>query len=507
MKSKLNKKQAIAIGAIVAAGALLAALIVGIKPHASGHEDEHGAHADEVDHGGKPHHEEAEPARGPHGGKLFASEGYGLEITIFEHNIEPQFRIYAYQDGKPLPPAASKVAVTLERLGRPAQTIAFTPENDYLKGEAVVGEPHSFKVAVAAQAGGKAYRFQYEQVEARITMSEHQASLSGIDIHTAGPARIQSVLKLAGEIQLNADRTVHIAPRLAGQVLSVSANAGDKVRKGQVLAVIASQELAEQRSALLAAQKRYELARSVHQREQKLWEEKITAEQDLLQARAAMQEAGIAVDSAREKLATLGAGAGSAGQLARYEIRSPIDGTVTEKRIAAGEALKEDASIFVVADLSTVWAEVSVSARELDTIRPGQQASVRGGEADAGASGTVSYVSALMGEQTRAARARIVLPNPKGNWRPGLPVNVEVVAAEVTVPVAVSADAIQTVNEQTAVFGRYGDHFEARPLVLGRGDGKSVEVISGLNAGEKYAAKNSYLIKADLGKAGASHDH
>lgn len=499
-----NKKQAYAIIAILAAGILLTALIVGVKPSAPEHQDEH---SEQVDHGGKPHHEAAEPARGPHGGKLFAAGGYGLEITIFEHNIEPQFRIYTYQDGKPLAPAASKVTVTLERLGRAAQSIGFTPENDYLKGDAIVAEPHSFKVAAVARHGNQDYRFNYEQVEARVTMSEHQARLSGIDVHTAGPARIQSVLKLLGEIQLNADRTVHIAPRLAGQVLSVSVSAGDTVRKGQVLAVMSSQVLAEQRSALLAAQKRFELARSVYLREQKLWQEKITAEQDLQQARSAMQEAGIAVDSAQEMLATLGAGAGSAGQLARYQIRSPIDGTITDKRIAAGEALKEDASIFVVADLSTVWAEVSVSARDLDTIRQGQSARVKSGEADPGASGTVSYVSALVGEQTRAARARIVLPNPKGNWRPGLPVNVEVVAAEVTVPIAVSVDAIQTVRDQPAVFGRYGDNFEARPLELGRSDGKSVEVIKGLSAGEKYAAKNSYLIKADLGKAGASHDH
>jgi cobalt-zinc-cadmium efflux system membrane fusion protein len=84
---------------------------------------------------------------------------------------------------------------------------------------------------------------------------------------------------------------------------------------------------------------------------------------------------------------------------------------------------------------------------------------------------------------------------------------VDVVANEVAVPVAVSADAIQTINDETVVFGRYGDDFEARPLKLGRSDGQSVEVLNGLNAGEKYAAKNSFLIKADLGKSGASHDH
>lgn len=508
MTSPLNKKQGIAIIAALLIGILLAVLIVARKgAQAQDEHEEHGGHADsaQVDHGGKPHQEDAVPARGPHGGKLFLSQGYGLETTIFDHSAGPQFRIYTYQDGKPLAPSASKVQLTLERLGRAAQTLRFTVEDDYLRGDAIVAEPHSFKVGLLAEHGGKTYRFAYEQVEARVTMSETQAAQNGIDIHTAGPARIKSVLKLNGEIVLNADRTVHVAPRLAGMVESVSANAGQTVRKGQVLAVLSSQALAGERSALLAAEQRLALARSVFERERTLWQQKITAQQDYQQARAALQEADIATQSARQKLTALGVGTGSLSQLARYEVRAPIDGVITQKTVAAGESVKEEASLFVVADMSTVWAELSVSARDLETIRQGQDATVRA--ADASASGTISYVSTLVGEQTRAARARVVLPNLKGAWRPGLPVTVDVVAAEVTVPVAVLLEAVQNVNELPSVFGRYGDHFEARPLVLGRSDGESVEVLGGLLAGEKYAAKNSFLIKADLGKAGASHDH
>jgi len=100
-----------------------------------------------------------------------------------------------------------------------------------------------------------------------------------------------------------------------------------------------------------------------------------------------------------------------------------------------------------------------------------------------------------------------VLPNPKGVWRPGLPVNIQVVSGEINVPVAVSNEAIQSVRDWTVVFGRYGDQFEARPVELGRSDGTFTEVISGLSAGEQYAATNSFLIKADIGKSGASHDH
>ena len=188
-------------------------------------------------------------------------------------------------------------------------------------------------------------------------------------------------------------------------------------------------------------------------------------------------------------------------------LHAGIDGVVIEKHAALGEAVREDATVFVVSDLSTVWAEMTVYARDLNVVKVGQKATVRAAAFDSASSGTVFYVGALVGEQTRAAKARIVLPNPEGIWRPGLPVNVELVAGEVDVPVAVSQEALQTVRDWSVVFGRYGDAFEARPIEVGRSDGTLVEVVEGLSAGERYAARNSFLIKAELGKAGASHDH
>lgn len=122
---------------------------------------------------------------------------------------------------------------------------------------------------------------------------------------------------------------------------------------------------------------------------------------------------------------------------------------------------------------------------------------------DAQTVGTVAYVSALVGEQSRTAMARIVLPNPERIWLPGLPVNVELSTDQVTVPLAVSVQGLQTMGNDTVVFGRYGENFEARPIMLGRRDDKYVEVLHGLNPSEKYAADNSYLVKAELGKASA----
>ena len=116
-------------------------------------------------------------------------------------------------------------------------------------------------------------------------------------------------------------------------------------------------------------------------------------------------------------------------------------------------------------------------------------------------------MGALVGEQSRTAMARVVINNANQTWLPGLPVNIELVSDEVKVPLAVSVEGIQTLNDWSVVFGRYGEYFDARPLTLGRRDNKYVEVLSGIEVGDRYAAGNSFLIKADIGKAGASHDH
>jgi len=508
LKNAPGSRQSILIILVLVISVVLAGLILTLnKPEPQDNAvDAASQHGEEVvdDH---VHEKMAEEqAKGPHGGKLFSKGNYSVEVTIFEENIAPQFRLYTYLDGQPLDPGQSQLTIALERLGRPVETVHFSPEANYLKGNAVVQEPHSFKVGIQARHLGNAYAFSYEQQEARVYMNERQITNNAIEILTAAPARIRTALHLIGEIRLNADKTVYIVPRLAGIVESVSANAGDRVRKGQVLAVISSQSLADQRSELLSARKRLALSRITYQREKTLWEEKISAEQDYLQARSAMQEDEIAVQSAQQKLNALGGG-NTSGNLTHYEIRSPIDGVIADKQIASGQVVKEDASIFTVADLGSVWAEMTIYAKDLNAVRLGQQVTVKSSALDAQEVGIITYVGAVVGEQSRTATARVVLPNAKGLWRPGVPVNVELVSEEADVQLAVSVEGIQSLRDWKVVFAKYGDAFEARPLKLGRGDDKYVEVLDGLLPGEKYAAGNSFLIKAELGKAGASHDH
>jgi cobalt-zinc-cadmium efflux system membrane fusion protein len=341
----------------------------------------------------------------------------------------------------------------------------------------------------------------------KIALTDDQIKAANIDIRQAGAATIDSTLTLPGEIRYNEDRTAHVVPRLAGVVESVRVRQGQQVRKGDVLAVIASSDLSEQRSTLLSAQKRYALAKLTFDREKKLWQEKISAEQDYLQAEQAMQEADIAVRNARQKLNAIGASSGNPNNLNSYEVRAPFNGMVMEKHISLGEAIKEDAAIFTISDLSTVWAEVAVPAKELNAVRVGEKVTIKATAFEAQAIGTVAYVGSLLGEQTRTAKAHVTLANPKLAWRPGLFVNVKIVSEQTKVAVAISADAIQSINDKTTIFVRVPGGFTAQQVSLGRSDGKLVEVTNGLKAGTQYAANGSFIVKSEQGKASAEHAH
>ena len=458
-----------------------------------------------------PNNDTGSPYRqGPKGGKLFTMDGFGLEVTIFEAGVPPHFRLYLYEGGEPLQPSAAKVTITLTRLGEPAQVYKFSPEAGYLISDQIVEEPHSFDGVITAEWKGEIIRWEYSQVEARVRMPDEMLKSIGVEIRTAGPAVIKPSLTLPGEIIFNEHNIVQVVPRLPGIVTAVERHHGQQVQKGEILAVIESQMLAELRSQHRVAKKRLALAQTTYERERRLWEEKISAKQDYLIAQELLNEAEIAVDLASVKLKALGVqpeSASSSDTLARYEVRAPISGLIIDKTVALGQTLKEDDHIFVVADVSTVWTAITVYPKDLDVVKVGQKATVRATASGAEGTGVVTYITTLIGGQTRTATARIALENKDGRWRPGMFVHAELVAEEIEVPVAVVADAIQTLGEWTVVFGRYGEYFEARPLELGRSDGKIVEVLKGISAGEQYAAGNSFAIKAELGKYGATHDH
>lgn len=340
-----------------------------------------------------------------------------------------------------------------------------------------------------------------------ITMTAEQANSAGIVIANAEAAHIASKLTLPGEIRFNQDRTAHIVPRVDGIVESVSVDIGQQVKKGQILAIIASTTISELRSDAMAAQKRLGLARTIFEREKELWLEKISAEQDYLQAQQALQEAEINLQNTTQKLLALGATASAKGGLNRYELRAPFSGLIVERHITLGESTQANVNVMTLADLSSVWAEIVVSARDLSAVQLGSQVTVKATSLNAESKGVVSFVGALLEEQTRTATARVTLPNPDASWRPGLFVNVEVSAAALSVPVAVAAEALQTLDGQQVVFIPTEHGFKALAVQTGRSDDHQVEIVSGLPAGARYVSHGSFVLKSELGKESAGHEH
>lgn len=342
----------------------------------------------------------------------------------------------------------------------------------------------------------------------KVALTDAQIAAANIEVKDSSSAVIRTSLQLPGEIRFNEDRTAHIVPRAAGVVERVSANLGQRVSKGQVLAVISSSAVSEVRSELQAAQRRRELAQATYERERTLWEQKISPEQDVLQARQALREAEIAQANASQKLKTLGASA-NASALGTVELRAPFDAVVVEKHIAIGEAVREDTNVFTLSDLSTVWAEMSVGAGDLSKVLVGERVRVKADAADVVAEGKIAFVGSLIGAQTRTAPARVELSNPKGAWRPGLFVTVEVLTNDNDTASAVTVDssALQTVEDKLSVFVRVDGGFQARPVRVGRSDGQRVEILDGLKAGEAYAANGSFVVKSEQGKGSATHAH
>lgn len=350
-----------------------------------------------------------------------------------------------------------------------------------------------------------------EHAEGTVKLTPAMLQNASLEILTAGPGKVAVTLSLPGEVTLNAEAMAHVTPRVAGTVREVKKQLGDVVKKGEVIAILDSRELAEMQREALTAKERLTLAEESFKRQEALWKEKISAEKDYLAAKQALAEAKIDHRSAVQKLA---AAAGSGGRSAGYTLIAPLDGTVIEKHISVGEVLKDDTQAFIIADLSTIWVNVTVYARDLARIRVGQAARVRAEGIEKAAEGTITYLGSTVGEQTRSATARVVLHNPGPEWRPGLFATADVAIDITEAAIAVADDAVLSVEGKDVVFVKAGDAFEARPVKLGRqGNGagtdgrRYVEILGGVAAGDAYVGKNSFLLKAELGKSEAGHEH
>ena len=303
-------------------------------------------------------------------------------------------------------------------------------------------------------------------------------------------------------------------------------------------------QIGKSRELLIPAYAKLKLASSVFQREKILFEKGISSELEYLQAEENLKsseakymavgekidydgkwsvrqkkrnlEIGILnLKIARQKLFALGLldedietiSYQDDQDFSRYELLSPIKGIIIQKHLTTGEAVKNDDDVFLLADLSEVWVNIAIPITDLNLIQLGQNVTVHQKVLGLKTIGELTFLGSIIGETSRTVTGRVVISNPKSEWRPGTFVTLEVTLDERVVPIVVPTRAIQTIRNWSVVFVKYGNYFEARPLKLGESDGNWTEILEGLKQGESFVDQNSFTIKAEIEKSSASHDH
>lgn len=359
------------------------------------------------------------------------------------------------------------------------------------------------------------HREHDEHEEDVVQLSAAEMREFGVEVATAGPGGFQIYITLAGEIIVNSDLLAHIVPRIPGIAHEVRANLGDHVGVGAILAVLESRELSELKSAYLVAKERVLLATSTFAREEKLWKENISSEREFLVAKQKLAEVRIEMRAAEQKLHALGffqkhvenLSFEEDEQFTRYEMLAPFEGTVIEKHIALGEVLNDAAEAFVIADLSSVWVNLTVYQKDLARIGMGQPVWVTQGNDKQSAEGIIQYISPIVEQETRTAIARVVLPNSKGQWRPGSFINGHIAIEDIELPLVLPKNALQTVEGQTVVFVETEEGFAAVPVGVGRTNRTHVEILHGVAAAQRYVAKGAFVLKSQLAKSGFASGH
>lgn len=372
--------------------------------------------------------------RGPNNGRLLTDGDFAIEIAIFETGVPPEFRAWATSQGNPLLPSQVDLTVTLTRLGNELNIIGFNPQDDYLRGDTVVYEPHSFLVGLDAVYQGSQHHWEYESLEGRTTISPAMSQAFEIETEIAGAETLEQILDVVGVIVVNDEYLRHITARFDGIVQSVSARIGERVNQGDPLISIESNE-----------------------------------------------------------------------SLNTYTITAPISGVVTQRYINPGE--ESDGQVLLeIMDTSRVWGELAIYPSLRRQVELDAPVTIISPVSDAVTQGKIDSFNMTVNEN-QSITARISLDNSNGQFPPGTFIEGKIKVAEYEVPLAVKRIGLQAFRDFTVVYAKVGTEYEVRMLELGRQDDEWVEVLGGLDVGTVYVSTNSYILKADVEKSGASHDH
>jgi len=377
---------------------------------------------------------ETEPEKGPHHGRLLRAGDFVLELAIFETGVPPELRVWATKGGKPLNPNDVDLNIKLIRLGGKIDNINFKSQGDALRGDTVIYEPHSFTVTVNATHDGATHTWEYDSFEGRTRIETAIADALEIGTSVAGSVVMQKTIGVYGQITVNNERMRKTTARFDGMIKSVSVSQGERVRKGQTLATIESNE-----------------------------------------------------------------------SLQLFTMISPIDGVITQRDANAGEQTN-GRQLFTIINTRSVWAELSVFPADLAQVKIGAPVSITDTTSGQNATGTVSRID-VIAQANQSVNVRVVLDNKKGQLRPGRHITAKITIGEHTAALAVKRSGLQAFRDFTVVYAQIDEEYEVRMLDLGLQAGEWAEVLGGLDPGTHYVSKNSYVIKADIEKSGASHDH
>ena len=353
--------------------------------------------------------------------------------------------------------------------------------------------------AAAVSAPNRALRLTEQQIEA--------AKITLVPVQGGAVRRSITVPAL---VTPDPDRVARVAAKVAGTVAEMRKKLGDRVEKGEAVAVIDSREVADAKAEYLAALTNYDLQSALFEREKGLFRKQIVAEQLFLKAKTVYTEAKLRLDLARQKLAALDLSESEiaalphqAGtSLSRKEIHAPISGRVSERLASIGQPVGGEGQIkelYALTDLSTVEADLSVPVADLPLVHEKQAVSLTTSEGRE-APGVVAYVNAVLTPETRAGHVIAAFDNKDHALRPGSLLNARIVLGRNNVGAKVPRGAVQTISDESVVFVRTKTGFEKRRVELGDGDDDFVEVRAGVKPGEAIAVENSFVLKAELGK-------
>jgi RND family efflux transporter MFP subunit len=346
-----------------------------------------------------------------------------------------------------------------------------------------------------------------------VPLTAEAVERAGIVVAPVASGTSAGGIRLPGVVAPNAYRQVAVTSLVAGRVTRVSAELGANVRRGQTLAQIYSPELAEAQTKYVSALASLDAHDRELQRTQKLVEIGAASTQEMERIRAEHAAQTAAVQSARSQLALLGVSTSAIDALrsgssvnATTNVPAPIDGVVTERTANVGLNVDSATPLFTVVDLSTVWIIADVYERDFSRVRVGNDATVTTA-AYPGRSrgGRISYIDPQVDAETRTAKVRVEVPNPRDELRLGMYADVLVAGAPgASVPV-IPRKAVQNVGDRTVVYltrPKEPGRFTEREVCLGDTSGEQVEVTSGIQAGDVVVTEGSFFVRAERERLG-----